>query len=343
MKEVTIIGVDLAKSVFQVHGAAVDGSTVFRKKLTRAQFASFMAEQPACLVAMEACGSAHYWGREMRKLGHEACLIAPIYVKPFVKRQKNDAADAEAIVEAATRPNMRFVFIKSEEQQGRGALFRTRELFVGQRTQLVNALRAHLAEFGLVVPKGIRNVKQLAEHIENPENILPESIREVGKVYLDQIEGLTQRTSELEASIKAEAKHSDISRQLQTIPGIGPITAIAVEAYAPEMGSFDRGRNFSAWLGLVPKQHSTGGKQILGRTSRMGQKDIRRLLIIGAMSVIKVAVTKGVSPNSWLGRMLVRKPRMVVAIALANKMARMIWAMLTKGEDYRDPMAETVA
>jgi transposase len=322
MKEVTIIGVDLAKSVFQVHGAAVDGSTVFRKKLTRAQFASFMAEQPTCLVAMEACGSAHYWGREMKKLGHEAHLIAPIYVKPFVKRQKNDAADAEAIVEAASRPNMRFVTIKSEEQQGRGALFRTRELLVRQRTQLVNALRAHLAEFGLVVPKGIRNVKRLAEHIENLKNILPNSIREVGKVYLDQI---------------------DISRQLQTIPGVGPITAIAVEAFAPEMGSFDRGRNFSAWLGLVPKQHSTGGKQILGRTSRMGQKDIRRLLIIGAMSVIKVAVTKGVSQNSWLGHMLVRKPRMVVAIALANKMARMIWAMLTKGEDYRNPMAETVA
>lgn len=343
MKEVTIIGIDLAKSVFQVHGAAVDGSTVFRKKLTRLQFVRFMAEQPACLVAMEACGSAHYWGREMKKLGHDARLIAPIYVKPFVKRQKNDAADAEAIVEAASRPNMRFVSIKTEKQQGRGALFRTRELLIRQRTQMVNALRAHLAEFGTIVPMGIRNVKRLAEHIENPENALPDSIREVGMAYLGQIGGLTQRIGELEASIKAEAKHSGVSHQLQTIPGIGPITAMAVEAFAPEMGCFDRGRNFSAWLGLVPKQHSTGGKQILGRTSRMGQKDIRRLLTIGAMSVIKVAVTKGVPESSWLGRMLIRKPRMVVAIALANKMARMIWAMLTKGEDYKDPMAETVA
>lgn len=343
MTEVTTIGVDLAKSVFQVHGASVDGSTVFRKKLTRVQFAGFMTEQPACLVAMESCGSAHYWGREMRKLGHDARLIASIYVTPFVKRQKNDAADAEAIVEAASRPNMRFVSIKSEKQQGRGALFRTRELLIRQRTQLVNALRAHLAEFGLIVPKGIRNVKRLAEHIENPENILPDCIREVGAVYLDQIGGLTQRISELEASIKAEAKHSDVSRQLQTIPGIGPITAMAIEAFAPEMGCFDRGRNFSAWLGLVPKQHSTGEKQILGRTSRMGQKDIRRLLIIGAMSVIKAEVTKSVPQHAWLGRMLVRKPRMVVAIALANKMARTIWAMLTNGENYRNPMAETLA
>ncbi len=188
MDEVTIIGVDLAKSVFQVHGTAADGTIKFRKKLTRLQFARFMAKQPPCLVAMEACGSAHYWGREMEKLGHDARLIAPIYVKPFVKRQKNDAADAEAIVEAALRPNMRFVCIKSEEQQSRGALFRTREMLIRQRTQAINALRAHLAEFGVVVPKGIYNVKRLAEYIANPDHILPACIRDVSSIYLGFVE-----------------------------------------------------------------------------------------------------------------------------------------------------------
>lgn len=343
MDEVTIIGVDLAKSVFQVHGTAADGTIKFRKKLTRLQFARFMAKQPPCLVAMEACGSAHYWGREMEKLGHDARLIAPIYVKPFVKRQKNDAADAEAIVEAALRPNMRFVCIKSEEQQSRGALFRTREMLIRQRTQAINALRAHLAEFGVVVPKGIYNVKRLAEYIANPDHILPDCIRDVSSIYLNQIEKFTLLTDELETSIKLKAKNSSVSRLLQTIPGVGPITAMAVEAFAPDMSNFHRGRNFSAWLGLVPLQYSTGGKQILGRTSKMGQKDIRRLLIIGAISVVRATLRKELSDKTWLGRMLLRKPRIVVAIALANKMARTIWAMLTTGEYYRDPMAETTA
>jgi len=340
MDEVTIIGVDLAKSVFQVHGATSDGTKVFSKKLTRSQFAKFMSKQPSCLVAMEACGSAHYWARSMQEFGHDVRLIAPVYVKPFVKRQKSDAADAEAIVEAASRPNMRFVVIKNEQQQARGALFRTRELLIRQRTQSVNALRAHLAEFGVIVPVGIFNVRRLSAYVEDGKSILPVSIREIGAVFLEQIDRLTVKVEELEKSIKAASKRSDISRRLQTIPGVGPITAMAIEAFAPDMNNFQKGRNFSAWLGLVPQQHSTGGKQILGKTSKMGQKDIRRLFIIGAISVVRAAIRKGLSETSWLGRILVRKPRMVVAIALANKMARTTWALLVKNEDYRDPMTE---
>jgi transposase len=338
MNEVTLIGVDLAKSVFQAHGAAAGGSTIFRKKLTRMQFAKFMAEQPPCVVAMEACGSAHYWAREMTKLGHTARLIAPIYVKPFVKRQKNDVADAEAIAEAASRPNMRFVPVKSEEQKARSALFRTRELLVRQRTQAANALRSHLAEFGIIVPKGMCNVKRLVTYVDDHQRLLPKSLRDVGLMYLLQIADLKHQIDQLEKSIKSEAQDSQISQRLQTMPGVGPIVAMAIEDFAPDMSNFKCGRNFSAWLGLVPRQHSTGGKQILGRTSKMGQKDIRRLLIIGAMSVIKATTIRGTIKGSWLERMLAKKPRMLVAIALANKMARSIWAMLTRGENYRNPM-----
>jgi len=346
MNNVTIIGVDLAKLVFQVHGAGSDGSVIYRKKLSRLQFSKFMADQPACVVAMEACGSAYYWARMMEDFGHEVRLVPPIYVKPFVKRQKNDAADAEAIAEAATRSNMRFVPIKTVQQQSRSIMFRTREMMIGQRTQTVNALRSHLAEFGVVVPKGVHNLKRLAAHIDDANDGLPAEVVQIGSVYLEQIAQHTNRIKTLEKSIKELGETSEISRRLRTVPGVGPITAMAIEAFAPEMERFEKGRNFSAWLGLVPRQHSTGGKQVLGRTSKMGQKDIRKLLIVGAMSVIKSELYKAKDEDSrpsWLGQLLERKPRMVVAIALANKMARAIWAMLTKGEDYRNPAAMTVA
>ena len=339
MKDVTIIGVDLAKSVFQVHGADRDGGKVFSKKLTRPQFARFMADHPICLVAMEACGSAHYWAREMQAMGHDVRLIPPAYVKPFVKRQKNDAADAEAIAEAAVRSNMRFVEVKTEEQQAQAMLFRTREMLIRQRTQAANALRAHLAEFGVAVPKGIQNIDRLAQYLEKAKDSLPDSLLLAGQIYLDQIEHLNKEVTELGIAIKALARTDDTARRLQTIPGVGPVTAMAIAAFAPAMGTFKRGRNFSAWLGLVPQQHSTGGKQLLGRTSKMGQKDIRRLLIIGAMSVIKAGLMTGIPENSWLGRLLARKTRMVAAVALANKMARMIWAISVKGEVYRNPSA----
>lgn len=337
MEKVTIIGLDLAKRSFQVHGARSDASVAFRRKLSRANVLAFLAEQPRCVVAMEACGSAHHWGRAIRELGHEVRLIPPVYVKPFVKRQKNDAADAEAICEAASRSTMRFVEIKTQEQQARAMLFRTRDLLVRQRTQLINALRGHLSEYGVVAPQGPANVKILSQAVENEATSLPMLVVELARVFLDQIQKLSKKITELERSTGHEAVREETTRRLQSMPGVGPITAIAIETFAPPMSVFHRGRDFAAWLGLVPRQHSTGGKQVLGKTSKMGQRDIRRLLIIGAMAVVRSATRKGAPEGSWLARMLGRKPRTLVAIALANKMARSIWAMLTKSENYRVP------
>lgn len=338
MGEISIIGLDLAKQVFQVHGARVDGSVVLRKKITRGQLLAFFSKLPPCIVAMEACATAHYWAREIGEFGHEIRLVPPAYVKPFVKRQKNDVADAEAIAEAATRPTMRFVEPKTPEQQARAMVFRTRELFVRQRTQTINALRAHLAEHGLIAPKGLWNLSSIRQLIDQTEDKVDGLIVETARIYLEQIETFSTRILSLEAVLKKEAARSGASSRMMTMPGLGPITAMAIEAFAPTLTVFRRSRDFAAWLGLVPRQHSSGGKQILGRTSKMGQRDIRRLLIIGAMSIIRCASKKAPVPGTWLHAMLLRKPRMVVAIALANKMARSLWAMQTKKEDYRDPL-----
>jgi transposase len=337
MDKVTIIGIDLAKRVFQAHGATSDGKVVFRKKLSRSQLISFLAAQPPCIVAMEACATAHEWGRAIGELGHTVRLVPPVYVKPFVKRQKNDAADAEAIAEAASRPTMRFVAVKTEAQQARAMIFRTRDLLVRQRTQLINALRGHLAEHGIVAAQGPANVKPLAAAIDDTGGSLPAIVRNLAHLYLDQIELLSAKIIEIGKLLRREAARSETAARLQTMPGIGPITAMAIEAFAPPLETFKRGRDFSAWLGLVPLQHSTGGKQKLGRASKMGQRDIRRLLIIGAMAVVRWTCRKGAPAGSWLALMLGRKPRMLVAMALANKMARIVWAMLTKSETYRNP------
>ena len=337
MKEVSIIGVDLAKNVFQLHGASADGQTMFRKKLSRLQFERFMVAQPACSVAMEACGGAHHWVRTLSDMGHAPLLIAPRYVKPFVKRHKNDSADAEAIVEAALRPTMRFVEPKTTEQQGRAVLFRTRTQFIRQRTDAVNALRAHLYEFGHIAPIGLHQIRRLAEIVEAEESGLPEVVRLCCREILAQIAQLGDRLRLLDREIARLSGEGETSRRLRTMPGVGPVTALAVETFAPAMDSFRSGRDFSAWLGLVPLQRSTGGKQRLGKASKMGQQDIRRLLIIGAMSTLQRTLRKGADEGSWLERMLAKKPRMLVAIALANKMARGLWAMMTKNEDYRGP------
>lgn len=256
-----------------------------------------------------------------------------------MKRQKNDTADAEAIVEAASRPTMRFVEVKSEAAQARAMVFRTRDLLVRQRTQLINALRGNLAEFGIVAPQGPANLGRLQEAIETSGATLPAQVRDIAATYLEAISGLSGKITTLEKSIRTEAARGETTRRLMTMPGIGPISAMAIEAFAPPMESFRRGRDFAAWLGLVPRQHSSGGKQVLGKTSKMGQRDIRRLMITGAMAVVRWAARNGAPEGSWLARMLTRKPRMLVAVALANKMARSAWAMLTKREDYRDPMA----
>ena len=337
MDEVSIIGIDLAKRSFQLHGAREDGSVAFRKKLSRGKLLDFVASQPRCVVAMEACASAHHWGREIMQLGHEVRLIPPIYVKPFVKRQKNDAADTEAICEAAQRPTMRFVTVKGEEQQARGMLFRTRDLLVRQRTQTINALRAHLAEFGVVAPQGPAHVRRLASTLEDPSSGLPRPVRELGALLLDRIADLDREITGLEKEIRACARRDEEAARLMTIPGIGLIGAMALQAFAPPMESFRRGRDFSAWLGLVPRQHRTGGKPRLGRISKMGQRDLRRLLITGAMAVVGWAVRRGETRDPWLARMLARKPRKLVAVALANRMARIVWALMTKKESYQAP------
>jgi transposase len=277
MDKATTIGIDLAKRVFQAHGAASDGKVVFRKKLSRSQLLPFLAAQPPCIVAMEACATAHEWGRAIGELGHTVRLVPPVYVKPFVKRQKNDAADAEAIAEAASRPTMRFVAVKTEAQQARAMIFRTRDLLVRQRTQLINALRGHLAEHGIVAAQGPANVKPLADAIGGTGDSPLPIVRNLARLYLDQIELLSAKIIEIGKMLRREAARSETAARLQTMPGIGPITAMAIEAFAPPLETFKRGRDFSAWLGLVPLQHSTGGKQKLGRASKMGQRDIRRL------------------------------------------------------------------
>ena len=335
MGEISIIGIDLAKNSFQVHGARSDGSVAFRRKLTRTKVLPFLTAQPGCLVAMEACAGAHHWGREIGELGHEVKLIPPIYVKPFVKRHKNDAADAEAICEAASRSTMRFVAVKTEEQQAQGMVFHTRDLLVRQRTQTINALRGHLAEFGVIAPQGPVHVHRLALAIDAPEPELPEKVRDMGRLLLERISGLDVQIKDLQKEISANARQDEEAKRLMTIPGIGPICASAIQAFAPPMESFRRGRDFSAWLGVVPRQHTTGGKPRLGKMSKMGQRDLRRLLVLGAMAVIQWAARRPETADPWLLRMLARKPKMVVAVALANRMARIVWALMTKKESYR--------
>jgi transposase len=302
---------------------------LLRKTVSRATLLEFFAAQPPCQVVLEACGGAHHWARELAKLGHDVRLIAPAYVKPFVKRQKNDVADAEAICEAAQRPSMRFVPVKTEAQQAAALIFRARDLLVKQRTQISNAVRGHMTEHGWIAPQGLAHMKKLAALLEEPDAV-PHAARPVLRTLLDQMAVLNDRIAELD---------KEIARRLMTIPGIGPITATAITALAPPPGTFAKGRDFAAWVGLTPRQHSTGGKQKLGAISKMGERTLRRLLIIGSSAVVLQASRRGAPKGSWLEQMLVRKPRMLVTVALANKTARIVWAVLTKNEDYRAPVA----
>ena len=341
MTKVIIIGLDLAKNVFQAHGMQSDGGVAFRTKLPRSKVSAFFASQPCCIVAIEACASSHYWGRIFSDMGHEVKLIPPIYVKPFVKRQKNDMADAEAIAEAASRPTMRFVAVKSEEKQAAGMAFRTRDLFVRQKTQTINALRGHLAEYGLVAPKGPTYAGHLKAAVDSADCSLPGSVVALSKMLLGQIAALQIKIDKLEQEIRLQVRRDETTSNLMTIPGVGPITAAAMMAFAPPPEIFAKGRDFSAWMGLTPKQHSSGGKERLGRTSKMGQRDLRRLLITGAMAVVRWATRRGAPEGSWLWKMLQRKPRMLVAVALANRMARVAWALMANGGVYRDPSVAT--
>jgi transposase len=334
MSEFTTIGLDLAKNVFQVHGIDEVGNVLVRKRLRRGQVLGFFAGLSRCLVGMEACATAHYWARELMALGHEVRLMPPYYVKAYVKRNKNDAADAEAICEAVKRPTMRFVAVKTVEQQSALMMHRAREILIRQRTMLVNALRGHMAEFGLIGAQGLHNVAALIAIIRNgTDERIPDDARQVLLVIADQIDDVGTRVLTLDAQILAWHKGNPVSQRLATIPGIGPIIATAIVATVPDPSVFRNGRDFAAWLGLVPRQNSTGGKHRLGGISKRGDSYLRRILINGAHAVLFWAKTAKTNP--WLTSLRARKHRLVVAVALANKTARIAWAVMSKEEVYR--------
>lgn len=337
MTEVSTIGLDISKRVFQVHGAGAGGEMVIRKRLSRSEMPRFFATLRPCLVGVEACGAAHYWARELGALGHEVRLMAPSYVKPYVKRgKKNDAADAEAICEAVRRPGMRFVAVKREEQQGALMLHRTRALLIRQRTMLANALRAHLAEFGIVAAKGLSQLGALAAvATDEAETRIPAVARPALRALVDQIAAVGERLRGLSKAILAWHKDNDASRRLATIPGFGPIVASAVAASVGDARQFRSGRHFAAWLGLVPRQNSSGGKERLGRISRMGDRYLRSLLVIGATARLRSARARPSADTEWIARLLGRRPARLVTVALANKMARIAWVLLARGEVYR--------
>jgi transposase len=334
MGEVTTIGLDLAKHVFQVHGVDAEGATVLRKQLRRAQVLEFFSRLPRCMVGMEACATAHYWARELRALGHGVRLMPAQYVKAYVKRNKNDAADAAAICEAVVRPTMRFVAVKTAEQQAAVLLHRGRERLVRQRTGLVNALRAHLAEFGIIAPQGLRNVGRLIALVRDEgEARLPDLARQVLEVLAAQIEQLEAAVAAIEKQLMAWHKSNPVSQRLATIPGIGPIIATAIAATVTEPSGFRSGREFAAWLGLVPRQNSTGGKVRLGGISKRGNRYLRRLLINGASA--NLLRSKATNADPWVIGLRRRRPSLVVAVALANKTARIAWAVMQRKENYQ--------
>lgn len=335
MADAYMLAIDLAKRSFQVCATDRAGSVLYNRTMSRAKLEQLLSEQDPCIVAMEACATSHFWGRYAQALGHEVRLIPPIYVAPFVKRQKNDAADAAAIPEAALRPNMHYVAVKSTEHQARAVAYRTHQSFLGQRTQVINALREHRAEFGLAFAQGLPHLEDIRVAIEDEPVVLPEGVCEVARLYLEHIETLSARIDDLSLRLREAMKVNAEMRRLCTVPGVGPVTAGAIMAFAQDRRTFASGRNFAARLGLVPRQRSTGGKAKLGGMSKMGKSDIRKLLVVGAMSRIRWIVRKGVLPDNWLGRLMALKPLMVVGVAMTNKMARIIWAMMTHVGNYR--------
>ncbi|NNH67993.1 IS110 family transposase [Rhizobium laguerreae] len=337
MNKIATVGLDIAKQVFQVHGADAQGATLFNRKLRRSEVLSFFEKLPPCIVAMEACASSHYWAREISALGHQAKILPAQYVKPFVMRGKTDATDAAAITEAMKRPDIRSVPVKTAAQQAATMTLRTRSFFVRQRANAVNALRGYMAEFGLVADRGIANFGKLVASLpERTDARIPPSARMMLDEILAEIETLTARIQRIEEQIAAHAKEDEDIRRLTAVPGIGKLTASALQAYVPDPGSFKSARHFSAWLGLTPKQNSSGEKSRLGRISRMGNGELRSLLYIGAMGVLSAARRFG-TRSAWLRRLMDRRPLRVVAVALANKTARVVWALLVKGGTYHAP------
>jgi transposase len=338
MEKINTIGLDIAKNVFQVHGIDEVGEVIVQRRLRRRQVLPFFKRQAPCLVGLEACATAHHWAREIEKLGHEARLMPPRYVKPYVKRNKNDAADAEAICEAVQRPTMRFVPIKSPEQQSVLMLHRTRELFIRQRIALTNAIRAHLAEFGIVAGVGRNGLEVLLELIAKGEDArVPAEARKCLMVLAAQLQLVKRQILEADRRILGYHRSSEVSRRLEAIPGVGPLVATALMASVPDPSIFRSGRDLSAWIGLVPRQNSTGGKEKLGSISKAGNRYLRQLLVIGALSVIKRAKQLGYTRHPWLVRLMERRSTKIAAVALANKIARMAWAMMARNKSYRAP------
>ena len=338
--QVSTIGLDLAKQVFQVHGVDASGAVVLRKRLRRSEVVRFFSMLPGCLIGIEACATAHHWARELSAFGHEVRLIPPSYVKAYVKRGKTDAADAEAICEAVSRPSMRFVPMKTAEQQSELMLHRCRDLLVRQRTMLVNAIRGHFAEFGIVAAQGIRRIGELAALLIDEEATnLPPVAREALCALLGQLQTLDERIRKLEAAIVASHRNNEVSRRLASVPGVGPITASAIVASVANARQFKSARHFAAWLGLTPRSHSTGGKERLGGISKQGDPYLRRLLVTGATCVIRYARKKAPCEGGWVKALLARRPARLVSVALANKMARIVWALLVSGNTNRAPVA----
>ena len=333
--KITTVGIDLAKNLFQLHGVDEHGKTALKKQLKRDQMMPFFANLPACLIGMEACGSAHYWAHKLQELGHTVKLMAPQFVKPYVKTNKHDAADAEAICEAVSRPNMRFVPIKSSEQQAVLALHRARQGFVKARTAQANQLRGLLAEHGIIIPKGIAHIgKRLPDILEDSENGLPGMFRQLLERLGAHLKELDRQIQELDAQIQHWHRESVASKKLAQIPGIGPITASALVASVGDAKNFENGRQLAAWLGLVPRQHSSGGKQTLLGISKRGDSYLRTLLIHGARAVLRVAERKVGHANSWLAGVMGRRNHNVAAVALANKHARIVWALLAHDREF---------
>jgi transposase len=340
MQSITTIGLDIAKSVFQVHGVDAEGNVILRRQLKRRYVLAFFEKVPPCLVGVEACASSHHWSRELKTLGHTVRLMPPAYVKPYVKRHKNDTADAEAICEAVTRANMRFVATKTPEQQSGLMLHRTRHLFIRQQTAVINAIRAHLAEFGIVAPVGRNGVEQLLGVVaDSNDKRLPEVARACVAALGAQLRMLKTQILEFDRRIMAWHRSNETSQRLDKIPGVGPALATALVASVADPKAFRSGRDFSAWIGLVPKQHSSGGKDKLGSISKQGDRYLRSLFTAGALAVIRYAKIHGTKHRPWLTALLARRPTKVAAIALANKIARMAWAMMAKGERYKEPAA----